>query len=168
MSAAKRKRGSVKRIGPAVQPTAGPAERAPLGVPYLPGVHAKDYDQFRAMLAEDNPTRAKAIDTDGGMVVTCGKRRVYFRADPAALAALRVYGVTLGADAPFVPRPPKPAVHAKNLGEFSTHLHEHRPFAAKIIDAASGAMLVYCDDVNVYFRNTAHALRALRFYGVKP
>jgi hypothetical protein len=155
----------VQQTGPAV-------EQRPLGQPYLPGIHASDLAQFRTMLAEDNPTRAKRIDTDGGMVVTCGRRRVYFRASSQACVVLKGYGIVLDdpaeEGAPFVPRPPKPAVHAKNLAEFCTHLHNHRPFAAKIIDSGTGAMLVYCDDVNVYFRNAPHALRALRHYKVAP
>jgi hypothetical protein len=74
----------------------------------------------------------------------------------------------LTSDSEFVPRPPKPAAHPKTLGQFCEHLEKHRPFAAKIIDSGVGAMLVYCDAVNVYFRNTQHALRALRHYGVTP
>lgn len=66
----------------------------------------------------------------------------------------------------FAARPPRPAEHAKNYAQFATHLHKHKPQAAKIIDEATGAMLVYCEGVNVYFRNSPLALRALKFYGV--
>jgi hypothetical protein len=140
-----------------------------LGVPYLPSVHAKNYAEFSTMLAETRPTRAKRVDFEGGLLVTTETRRVYFRATANALRALRAYGVEVDADPPpFTPSAPKPAAHPRTLGEFCEHLEKHKPTAAKIIDSSCGAMLVYCDEVNVYFQNTPHARRALRHYGVKP
>lgn len=197
MSAARRKRGSAQQKAPAVKRSGRSARRKPVAVQLEPGAvdalkrlaadkFAEEIgkavaDTARAIRRRHGSVRAtfdvdiKQTDDERGYVVTEPAGPVHVTLEPGDASDLEEVlksperlEVHRATDRPFVPRPPKPAAHVKGLGEFCEHLNAHRPFAAKIIDEASGAMLVYCEDVNVYFRNTPHALRALRHYGVQP
>jgi hypothetical protein len=180
MSAAKRKRGSARRSGPAAQQKPRSVRRKGITVQLEPGavdkLKALARDRFEEEIGRAVIDTARAIrrrhgsvsvdfntdvvqreDDDLGMVVT----------EPAGPVTVTI-GPGVVSTPEFVAKPPMPAAYPKGLGEFCRMLNETPPTSAKLVDA--GTLLVYCENRSrkLYFANTPHALRALRYYGVKP
>lgn len=178
MTAASRKRGSVRRTGPAasrkrpaVKRSGGSVHKKPvavqLGAPsarFVADVQEAVGDAVRAahrrhgsVSVDFDATIAQREDDDLGRVVS----------EPVGPVTITI-GPGMTSTPEFVAKPPMPAVYPKNLGEFCRMLNETPPTSAKLTDP--GTLLVYCENRarKLYFANTPHALRALRHYGVTP
>lgn len=94
--------------------------------------------------------------------VTRTRRAVIRCADPAQQTGPSVQPVPGTLGVAYLP-----SVHAGSLGEFCAMLKATRPTAAKLVDV-DGGMVVTTATRRIYFRNTPHARRALRYYGVAP
>jgi hypothetical protein len=69
----------------------------------------------------------------------------------------------------FVPgQKPMPAEFPRNLGELVDMLEATPPTGAKLINAETGEVVIYCQDRTrkLYFRNTASCRRLLKQYGL--